>query len=394
MFFMSEFKLDFQDTATAFADKSTPELKEKYRLFKMMNSPTMVSLGTGLTKFALKIGLPVKGLIKHTIYEQFIGGETIEECQKVIEKLGKSHIGTILDYSVEGRSEEEDFEFTKDEIVKTIQRANEDPNIPFAVFKVSGIAPYGTLEKVSAGVELPQKSQLKWERIQRRVGEICEYAHSLDQPLFIDAEETWIQNAIDFMAEQMMQTYNREMPTVYTTIQLYRTDGLEFLKKSHEKAKEKGYIYAVKLVRGAYMEKERERAEEMGYPSPIQPDKEATDRDYNAAVEYCLDNIETLAFVSGTHNEKSVQLHVQKMEQKDIPHNHPRVYFSQLYGMGDNLSYVLAKNGYNVSKYVPYGPVRDAVPYLTRRAEENTSVKGMMSRELVLIDRELKRRKA
>jgi proline dehydrogenase len=391
---MSEFKLDFQDTATAFADKTTAELKEKYRLFKMMNSPALVSFGTKMTNFALSLGLPVKGLIKATIYEQFCGGETIEECQKVIEKLGKSHIGTILDYSVEGKSEEEDFEHTKDEIVKTIQRANEDPFIPFAVFKVSGIAPYGTLEKVSAGVDLPQKSQLKWERIQRRVGEICEFAHSLDQPIFIDAEETWIQNAIDLMAEQMMQSYNRQTPLVYTTIQLYRADGLEFLKTSHAKAKEKGYFYAVKLVRGAYMEKERERAEEMGYPSPIQPDKEATDRDYDAAVEYCLDNVDSLAFVAGTHNEKSSQLMAQKMEQKRIAHDHPHVYFSQLYGMGDNLSYVLAKNGYNVSKYVPYGPVKDSVPYLTRRAEENTSVQGMMSRELDMISRELKRRKA
>jgi proline dehydrogenase len=349
---MSDFKLDFHDTATAFADKTTAELKEKHRLFKMMNSPSLVSFGTGLTKFALKIGLPVKGLIKHTIYEQFCGGETIEECQRVIEKLGRSHIGTILDYSVEGKSEEEDFEHTKDEIVKTIQRANEDENIPFAVFKVSGIAPYGTLEKVSAGVELPEKSKLKWQRIQARVSEICEYAHSLNQPTFIDAEETWIQNAIDLLAEQMMEKYNAEKPLIYTTIQLYRTDGLDFLKKSHEKAKEKGYLYAVKLVRGAYMEKERERAEENDYPSPIQPDKESTDRDYDAAVEYCLDNIESLAFVAGTHNEKSSQLMAQKMEQKGISHNHPHVYFSQLYGMGDNLSYVLAKNGYNVSKYV------------------------------------------
>jgi len=386
--------LDFQDTATAFADKTTAELKEKYRLFKLMNSPSLVSVGTKMTNFALSFGLPVKGLIKSTIYEQFCGGETIEECQKVIEKLGESHIGTILDYAVEGKSEEEDFEHTKDEIIETIQRANEDPFIPFAVFKVSGIAPYGTLEKVSAGVELPQKSQLKWERIQRRVGEICEYAHSLDQPIFIDAEETWIQNAIDYMAQQMMQTYNRDLPLVYTTIQLYRADALEFLKKSHAQAKEKGYFYAVKLVRGAYMEKERARAEEMGYPSPIQPDKAATDRDYDAAVSYCLDNIDTLAFVAGTHNEHSNQLLAQQMEQKKIPHNHKHVYFSQLYGMSDNLSYILAKNGYNVSKYVPYGPVKDAVPYLTRRAEENTSVQGMMSRELVMIDRELKRRKA
>lgn len=390
---MSEFKLDFQDTQTAFADKTTSELKEKHRLFKMMGSPSLVNLGTKVTNFALSIGLPVSGLIKYTVFEQFCGGETIEECQKTIEKLGASHIGTILDYSVEGKSEEEDFEHTKDEIILTIKRANEDPNIPFAVFKVSGIAPYGTLEKVSAGIELPEKSKLKWQRIQTRVNEICEYAHSLNQPVFIDAEETWIQNAIDLMAENMMEKYNTEKAIVFTTIQLYRADGLVFLKSSHEKAKEKGYLYAVKLVRGAYMEKERARAEETGYPSPIQPDKAATDRDYDAAVEYCLDNIETIAFVAGTHNEKSVQLLAQKLEKKNIPHNHPHVFFSQLYGMSDNLSYVLAKNGYNVSKYVPYGPVKDAVPYLTRRAQENTSVQGMMSRELEMIDKELKRRK-
>ncbi len=390
---MSEFKLDFQDTATAFADKTTSELKEKHRLFKLMGSPSLVSFGTSITNFALSIGLPVSGLIKYTVYEQFCGGETIEECQKTIEKLGESHIGTILDYSVEGKSEEEDFEHTKDEIILTIKRANEDENIPFAVFKVSGIAPYGTLEKVSAGIELPEKSKAKWQRIQTRVNEICEYAHSLNQPVFIDAEETWIQNAIDLMAENMMEKYNTEKAIVFTTIQLYRADGLVFLKSSHEKAKEKGYIYGVKLVRGAYMEKERERAEEIGYPSPIQPDKAATDRDYDEAVEYCLDNLDTIAFVAGTHNERSVQLLAQKLEKKNIPHNHPHVFFSQLYGMSDNLSYVLAKNGYNVSKYVPYGPVKDAVPYLTRRAQENTSVQGMMSRELEMIDKELKRRK-
>jgi proline dehydrogenase len=390
---MSEFKLDFQDTAIAFADKTTAELKEKHRLFKMMNSPALVSLGTSVTNFALACGLPVKGLIKHTIFEQFCGGETIEECQKTIEKLGGSHIGTILDYAVEGKSEEEDFENTKDEIIKTIKRANDDENIPFAVFKVSGIAPYGTLEKVSAGIELTDKGKWKWERIQSRVEDICAYADSLGQPVFIDAEETWVQNAIDLMAEKVMEKYNTEKPIVFTTIQMYRADALAFLKSSHAKAREKGYIYAVKLVRGAYMEKERERAEEMEYPSPIQPDKESTDRDYDAAIEYCLDNLESVAFVAGTHNEKSVQLLAQNMEKRKIPHNHPHVFFSQLYGMSDNLSYILAKNEYNVSKYVPYGPVRDAMPYLSRRAKENTSVQGMVSRELGMIDRELKRRK-
>ncbi len=389
---MNEFKLNFQDTKIAFADKSNSELREKYRMFKMMNSPLLNEIGTKAAQFALSLGLPVKGLIKHTIYEQFCGGETIEECQTTIEKLGHSHIGTILDYSVEGKAEEEDFCKTKNEIIRTIERAKADENIPFAVFKVTGIAPLGTLEKMSSGIELTDKGKWKWERIKSRVEDICKYAHSLEQAVFIDAEDSWIQNAIDNLANEMMEKYNRERPIIYNTIQLYRLDRLEFLKQSHEKAKQSGYILAVKLVRGAYMEKEVERAAEMDYPSPIQPDKAATDRDFDAAVEYCLDNVEEIAFVAGTHNEKSVQMLVNKLEEKKIPHNHPHVFFSQLYGMSDNLSYVLAKNDYNVSKYVPYGPVEDTVPYLIRRAKENSSVAGQVSRELEMIDKELKRR--
>jgi proline dehydrogenase len=389
---MSEFKLNFQDTATAFADKSNRELKEKYRIFKLMNSSFLTDIGTKLAQFALAWNLPVKGLIKDTLYKQFCGGETIEECEPTIEKLGESNIGTILDYSVEGKSEEEDFGKTKDEIKKTIERAKTDKRIPFAVFKVTGIAPLGTLEKMSSGVDLTEKGKWKWERIRSRVEDICRFAHSLGQPVFIDAEESWIQNAIDNLATEMMGKFNAENPIIYNTIQLYRHDRLEFLKKSHEKARRDGYVLAVKLVRGAYLEKERERAEEMDYPSPIQPTKEATDRDFDAAVEYCLENIEEISFVAGTHNEYSVQRLAQNMQEKNITHNHPHVYFSQLYGMSDNLSYVLAKNGYNVSKYVPYGPVKDAVPYLIRRAQENTSVMGQMSRELDLIGKELKRR--
>jgi proline dehydrogenase len=389
---MNDFKLNFQDTKIAFADKSNSELKEKYRLFKMLNSPFLNEIGTKAAQFALSLGLPVKGLIKNTIYEQFCGGETIEECQTTIEKLGSSHIGTILDYSVEGKSEEEDFCRTKNEIIRTIERAKSDENIPFAVFKVTGIAPLGTLEKMSSGTPLTEKGKWKWERIKSRVEDICKYAHSLGQAVFVDAEDSWIQNAIDNLATEMMEKYNRESPIIYNTIQLYRHDRLEFLKQAHEKAKQDGYILAVKLVRGAYMEKERERAEEMNYPSPIQPDKAATDRDFNLAIDYCLDNLEDIAFVAGTHNEKSVQMLVQKLEERKIPHNHPHVFFSQLYGMSDNLSYVLAKNDYNVSKYVPYGPVEDAVPYLIRRAKENSSVTGQVSRELEMIDKELKRR--
>lgn len=391
---MNEAKLNFQDTATAFADKSNSDLKEKYWLFKTMNSSALVDFGTKITNFALSLHLPVKGLIKRTIFRQFCGGETIEECESTIKELGDVHIGAILDYSVEGKSEEEDFGATKQEIIRTIERAKTDERIPFAVFKVSGIAPLGTLEKVSFGKELTEKGAWKWDRIQTRVGKICGIAHSLGQPVFIDAEESWIQNAIDSLATEMMEKYNREKPIVYNTIQLYRHDRLEFLKKSHQEAREKGYILAVKLVRGAYMEKERERAEKMGYPSPIQPDKESTDRDYNAALRYCVENIDSIAFVAGTHNEKSVQLLAALLEEKNVPHDHPHACFSQLYGMSDNLSYVLAKNDYNVSKYVPYGPVEDAVPYLIRRAKENTSVMGQMSRELELIDKELKRRHA
>ena len=389
---MSDFKLDFQDTATAFADKSDSELKEKYRVFKLMNSPFLNALGTRSAKLALSLGLPVEGIIKRTVFEQFCGGETIEECEPTIRRLGASGIGTILDYSIEGRSAEDDFDRTRDEIIRTIKRAKDDPNAPFSVFKVSGIAPLGTLERLSAKKKLDAKSQTKCERLSGRVQEICEYAYSIGQPVFIDAEETWIQDAIDRLATDMMERYNLEGPIVYNTVQLYRTDRLQFLKESRRRAKNDGYVLGMKLVRGAYMEKERERAAEMDYPSPIHDAKSATDSDYDAAVDYCLDHLDDVSFVAGTHNETSTQLLVQKMHRRGLPNNHEHIHFSQLYGMSDNLSYVLAKNGYNVSKYVPYGPVKDVIPYLVRRAEENSSVMGQVSRELDLISRELKRR--
>jgi proline dehydrogenase len=391
---MSELNLNFQDTATAFADKSDAELQEKYRMFKMMNSPFLNGIGTAAAEFALALGLPVKGLIKETLYKQFCGGETIEECQPTIEKLGRSRIGTILDYSVEGKSEEKVFDQTKTEIYRTITRAGQDEYIPFAVFKVTGLVRTEILEKVSAGAELLKSEREEWERGKNRVFELCEYAHSIKQPVFIDAEESWLQDAIDSLATQMMEKYNCEAPIIYNTLQMYRHDRLEFLKKSYQVARENGYFYAAKLVRGAYMEKERDRAEEFGYPSPIQPTKEASDRDFNAAVEFCLDNIESISFVAGTHNEQSTRFITEKIEEKNIAHDHPHANFSQLYGMSDNLSYVLAKNGYNVSKYVPYGPVKDTVPYLIRRAQENSSVMGQTSRELEMIARELKRRGA
>lgn len=389
---MSELALDFQDTATAFADKSDSELQEKYRLFRMMNSPFLNALSTGAAKFALGLGLPVEGLIKRTIYEQFCGGETIEECQLVIERLGKAGIGTILDYSVEGKTKEVEFDETKAEIMRTVERAKNDPNIPFAVFKVSGIAPLGTLERMSSKKKLDAKSQMKCEAIHARVEEICSLANKLGQPVFIDAEESWIQDAIDRMANEMMAKFNVGRAIVFNTVQLYRKDRLQFLRDSRKLAKREGFILGMKLVRGAYMEKERERAAEMGYESPIQPDRESTDADYDAAVDYCLSHLDEIAFVAGTHNEASTRRLVEQLHDQNIPPKHPHVNFSQLYGMSDNLSYVLAKHGYNVSKYVPYGPVKDAVPYLIRRAEENTSTAGQVSRELVLLESEMERR--
>ncbi len=389
---MNDYKLNFEDTATAFSDKSNLDLKKKYRLFRLINSPFLSGMGTRFTKMAFRMHLPVKKIIKRTIFPQFCGGETIEECQPTIDQLGAANIGTILDYSVEGKSDETVFESTKNEIHRTITRAKEDEAVPFAVFKVTGLADFVLLEKVSSNKELLKQETTDWENARKRVEELCDYAQSLEQPVFIDAEESWIQDAVDNLATEMMEKFNREKPIVYNTIQLYRKDRLEFLKESHEKARAQNYLLAVKLVRGAYMEKERDRAEEMNYESPIQPDKAATDRDFNAALQYCAENVETIAFVAGTHNEESVQLLARLMNEKNITPNHPNVYYSQLYGMGDNLSYILAKNNFNVSKYVPYGPVQDTIPYLIRRAQENTAVVGQVSRELDLINRELKRR--
>ena len=390
---MSDFQLDFQDTETAYADKTDAQLEEKYRLFKLLNSPFLNAVGTRMTKFALSLGLPVEGFIKSTIFEQFCGGETIAECEKTVETLSRAHVGAILDYSVEGKATERDFDETKDEIIRTIERAKDDPKIPFSVFKVTGIAPLGTLERMSAKKKLDAKSQAKCERIHNRVAEICEFAYSVGQPVFIDAEDSWIQDAIDRMATDMMERFNRERPIVFNTLQMYRTDRLEYLKRSRREAKNDGYILAVKLVRGAYMEKERERAQEKGYPSPIHETKEATDADYNGALEYCMRHFKDVAFVAATHNEISTQRLVELMHELGISPNHPNIYFSQLYGMGDNISYVLGQAGYNVSKYLPYGPVADAVPYLIRRAEENSSAAGQVSRELEMVKDELRRRR-
>ena len=386
--------ISFDNTEIAFSGKSNSDLNWSYRLFNLMGKPWLVKLGKGLTNFAFRLHLPVKGLIKKTIFKQFCGGESIQDCDQKISELDDFNIGTILDYSVEGKESLADLEATKNEIIDTIKKGHNTSAIPFAVFKVTGVSRFSLLEKANDGVEhLSQKEKEEFNAVLRRVDAICKTAHELDCAVFIDAEDSWIQDAIDKMADAMMAKYNKEKAIVYNTLQMYRHDRLDFLKQSHLKAKANGYTLGVKLVRGAYMEKERERAEEKGYPSPIQPDKKSTDRDYDLALKYMVDHIDEIAICAGTHNEESSALLASLMNEKNIAKNHPHAYFAQLLGMSDHISYNLAHNGFNVAKYVPYGPIKEVMPYLIRRAEENTSVAGQMGRELSLIVKEKKRRK-
>lgn len=386
--------LSFDNTEVSFSGKSSQDLNRSYWLFRMVSNSSFVNIGKSLTTFAINTHLPIKGLIKATIFRQFCGGETIGECDKTIHELGKFNIGTILDYSVEGKETEHDFDACTTETLATISRAKGDSNIPFCVFKVTGLARFDLLEKVSAKYNLSSEEQKEYGRVQLRVNTICKAAYDAGKPLFIDAEESWIQQAIDDLANQMMVLYNKEKAVVYNTYQLYRKDRYGYLRHSSDMAKQGGYYLGAKLVRGAYMEKERKRAAEKGYPSPIQDTKTDTDRDYDAALEFCLDHIDRIAICAGTHNESSSMKLAELMREKSIPPSDRHIYFSQLLGMSDHISYNLANAGYNVAKYVPYGPVKEVLPYLIRRAQENTSVKGQTGRELSLIIREKERRKA
>jgi proline dehydrogenase len=385
--------LSFENTEIAFRHSSNSDLKRAYWLFKVINVNFLVKIGPPITNFAVKIGLPIKGLIKATIFKHFCGGETIRECEDTIKNLGKGGVGTILDYSIEGEDDEQVFDDTRDEIIRTIKRAVKDKSIPITVFKITGVARFNLLEKLDEGAELSSEEQKEWQKAKDRVLEICEKAHSDGIPVMIDAEETWIQKTIDQLALDMMQRFNIEKAIVYNTYQLYRCDKLQSLKDDHAVAVKNGFILGAKLVRGAYMEKERKRAAEKGYPSPIQPDKQAADKDYDASLEYCTDHIDQIAFVAGTHNEESCRFLADLLDRKGIDHKNPHVYFSQLLGMSDNLSFNLANANYNVAKYVPYGPIKAVLPYLFRRAQENTAIAGQMSRELSLIVKEVRRRR-
>ncbi|MBS1733909.1 MAG: proline dehydrogenase family protein [Bacteroidetes bacterium] len=403
--------ISFDNTEYAFAYKSTEELKKANFLFSAMGSPFLVNLGLKLTPLAIKFHIPLsKKIIRNTIFSQFVGGETLEETAAVVNRLEKYKVQVILDYGVEGgENGEVGYDHATTEFIKVIDYAATQKNIPFMSIKVTGIVRFGLLEKIDAAMheaagslmkryhkvveQLPAAEKEEWQRVVNRLFKICETANRKNVGVLVDAEESWIQDPVDALTILMMDTYNKGKAVVFNTLQLYRHDRLAFLKDSLVAAEERDFVLGAKLVRGAYMEKERKRAADMGYPSPIQPDKETCDKDYNLAVEFCINNIQRISVIVASHNEYSNLYTTQLLDQKGLPHNHPHVHFSQLFGMSDNITFNLAKSGCSVSKYLPFGPIDDVVPYLMRRAQENSSVSGQTGRELGLIRKELERRK-
>ncbi|WEK35368.1 MAG: proline dehydrogenase family protein [Candidatus Pseudobacter hemicellulosilyticus] len=397
--------ISFDNTEYAFAYKSDKELKKARFLFSSMGFPAVVKWGTRLTPWAIRSGLPIKGLIRSTIFEQFVGGETLVETAQVADKLGRFKVQVILDYGVEGKEGEDNFDHACEEFVKVIRYCDTQPNMPFMSVKVTGLARFGLLEKLDAAADassgyqgrintdgLTDGEKEEWERVEKRMDTIAAAAAQTKVSVLVDAEDSWIQDPVDALTMKMMARYNKSRAVIFNTIQLYRHDRFAFLKNSYEQATQLDYVLGAKLVRGAYMEKERERAQEKGYTDPIQADKAATDRDYDAAVRFCVDNLDRISLIVASHNELSSLLTTQLMDAKKIPHNHPHVHFSQLFGMSDNITFNLARAGYSVSKYLPFGPIGDVVPYLMRRAQENSSVAGQTGRELGLIRKEMKRR--
>ena len=385
---------NFEDTQRAFAHLTEGELMRALVLFQTVGNIRLVRVGKALMQLALALRIPVGWAIRPTVYSHFCGGETISECEKTVATLANNKVHTILDYSAEGKEQETDLDATHQRILEAIEATQGDDRHGFSVFKVSGVASTALLQKAAEQPEqLTDVESKAWERVQARVDELCSRAAALETPIFIDAEETWLQGAIDALALDQMRKHNTERAVVFNTVQLYRQDRLAYLQAMTHQAAEEGWHLGVKLVRGAYMEKERERAAERGYPSPIQPDKAATDRDFNAGIQWCVEHLDRVAFCAGSHNEASNALLAKCLEDASIPADDPRVWSAQLLGMSDHISFNLSQSGLNVAKYVPFGPIRETIPYLIRRAEENSSVAGQTSRELELIRREVQRRK-
>lgn len=390
----TELVVNFRDTKTAFEYKSNSELRKAAWLFKMMSNPKLVALGSKLGMKALSWNLPfTETAIKKTIFAQFCGGTSLPNTQPVINKLYEYKTLTILDFGAEAKESEADFNRTMSETLKAIDFGATNLSVPVVSAKITGMARFALLEKIQAGKGLTAKEKKEWENALKRIDVVCHHATDKQVGVFFDAEESWIQDTIDQVVNDMMAKYNRGKVYVYNTYQMYRHDRLEYLTNSHKDALKGGYMLGAKLVRGAYMEKERARAEEKGYPSPIQENKHATDNDFNSALQYCIENYETISSCNATHNEFSSYVQAEIMDQLNIPRDHPHINFCQLYGMSDHITFNLAKNGFNAAKYVPYGTVQDVVPYLIRRAQENSSVSGEMGRELALIKKEKSRRR-
>lgn len=386
-------KISFQDTEIAFRYKSTPELYQAYLLFKGVGSGRMVSWGSLVLNQLLKTSLPFEPLLRITLFKQFAGGETAKDCAELVRRLSLFNVGTILDYSIEGAQKESVFDETEKELLSNLTLASQSQHIPFSVFKITGLVRFSLLEKLHQQLSLNSSEQQEWERARARVKRIIQKASALNVRILIDAEETWIQSPLDALVEELMAEFNRERSLVYHTLQMYRKDRLDYLSHLLSQSKEKRFHLGIKLVRGAYMEKERKRSEANNVVSPILADKQATDRAYDQALRMLMDQVERSAIFAGTHNENSTQLLVDLMNEKGMAPQDERCYFSQLLGMSDNLTFNLSSRGYRVAKYVPYGPVRELTPYLIRRAQENSAISGQTLRELELITRELKRRR-
>ena len=385
--------IDFQDTKTAFKLRSNADLRRARFLFNSIGNASLVKAGSAMALWALRIQLPIKSLVKATVFKQFCGGETIEECTQVIKGMNSAGVQSILDFSIEGKESDHDFDKTTQITIDTILFGRNNPGVPLAVFKPTGVGRISLWTKISTGESLSTADQKEWEKVLFRIERIYAASKETGIPVMMDAEESWMQDAADKVALDLMRRFNTEKVLVYNTLQMYRHDRLNYLQRILKQGKQEGFKIGVKIVRGAYMEKERLRAKQQGYPSPIQKDKAATDKDYDAAIELGLHS-DNCSIVAGTHNESSCQKLAMAMLDKNMSRNSEQVYFSQLYGMSDNLSFNLAVEGFNVAKYLPFGPVKDVMPYLIRRAEENTSVGGQTGRELQLIERELKRRKS
>lgn len=383
----------FNNTAAAFALKSDTELERAYFLFKMIASQPLVRIGTAVTNFALKAHLPVEGLIRATVFDHFCGGTTEDDCLPVVDKMFTKGVSSVLDYSVEAKEEESEFDKALDITLKVIEFSKTRQAIPFAVFKPTGFGRFDLWQKLGEGKTLTVEEAAEWQKVINRFEKVCKAAYEANVPVLVDAEESWMQDAADNLVADMMAKYNKEKAIVFNTLQMYRWDRLDYLKKLHERAEKEGFHIGMKVVRGAYMEKENKRAEELGYISPICISKEATDINYNECIAYMIDHIDSMAIFAGTHNEDSSYKLIKLMAKAGLEKSDKRVWFGQLYGMSDNISFNLAANGYNVAKYLPFGPVRDVMPYLIRRAEENTSVAGQTSRELNLLKAERERRK-